>query len=244
MLGCPRRILSKVPVGTIELAQFAAQSTTFEAFAAYDLGTRHLDGTDGPERLTAVSADREFFSVLGVEPAAGRTFRPDDPQDVVVISGRLWQRRFNNDPSIVGQKVTLDGRPYTVIGVMPERFQFPYNSASLMNGALPESRTDVWVPAPPLPPLPNNVPRRRGRVTGRLKPAVSVDAAAAELRVIAQRVETERYAGTNLRVGVRVRPLSRKSIDPVRRSLWILLGAVCSCWRQRAPTSLTWSWRG
>ena len=214
------------PVGTIELAQFAAQSTTFEAFAAYDLGTRHLDGPDGPERLTAVSADREFFSVLGVEPVAGRTFRPDDPQDVVVISGRLWQRRFNNDPSIIGQKVTLDGRPFTLIGVMPERFQFPYNSASLMNGAMPESRTDVWVPAPPLPPLPNNVPRRRGRVTGRLKPGVSVDAAAAELRVIAQRVEAERYAGTSLRVGVRVRPLTEEVVDPVRRSLWILLGAV------------------
>ena len=108
------------PVGTIELAQYAAQSTTFDGFAAYDLGTRHLDGPDGPERLTAVSADREFFSLLGVEPVAGRTFRPDDPLDVVVISGRLWQRRFNSDPALVGRKVTLDGRPFTVIGVMPD----------------------------------------------------------------------------------------------------------------------------
>jgi predicted permease len=214
------------PVGTIELAQFAAQSKTFQGFAAYDLGTRHLDGPDGPERLTAVSADRAFFSVLGVEPVAGRTFRPDDPPDVVVISGRLWQRRFNNDLSVVGGNVTLDGRPFTVIGVMPAQFQFPYNAASLMNGALPESRTDVWVPAPSLAPLPNNVPRRRGRVTGRLKPGVSVEAAAAELRVIAQRVETELYAGTNTRVGVRVRPLSEEVIDPMRRSLWILFGAV------------------
>lgn len=214
------------PVGTIELAQFAAQSTTFAGFAAYDLGTRHLDGPDGPERLLAVSADREFFSVLGVAPAAGRTFHADDPQDVVVISGRLWQRRFNADPAIVGQKVTLDGRPFTIIGVMPARFQFPYNAASLMDGAMPESRTDVWVPAPALGPLANNVPRRRGRVTGRLKPGVSVDAAAAELRVIARRVEAERYAGTDLRVGVRVRPLSEEVIDPMRRSLWMLLGAV------------------
>jgi predicted permease len=214
------------PVGTIELAQFAAQSTAFEGFAAYDLGTRHLDGPDGPERLTAVSADRAFFSVLGVEPVAGRTFRPDDPQDVVVISGRLWQRRFNNDLSVVGGNVTLDGRPFTVIGVMPAQFQFPYNAASLMSGALPESRTDVWVPATSLAPLPNNVPRRRGRVTGRLKPGVSVEAAAAELRVIAQRVETELYAGMNTRVGVRVRPLSEEVIDPMRRSLWILFGAV------------------
>ena len=214
------------PVGTIELAQYAAQSTTFDGFAAYDLGTRHLDGPDGSERLTAVSADREFFSVLGVEPVAGRTFRPDDPVDVVVISGRLWQRRFNSDASVVGSKVTLDGRPVTIIGVMPERFQFPYGAASLMDGALPESRTDVWVPSPPLPPLPNNVPRRRARVTGRLKPGVSVDAGWAELRVIAQRVEDEIYAGNGLHVSVRVRPLAEEVIDPVRRSLWILLGAV------------------
>jgi predicted permease len=214
------------PVGTIELAQFAAQSTTFEGFAAYDLSTRHLDGPDGPERLTAVSADRTFFSVLGVEPVAGRAFRPDDPQDVAVISGGLWQRRFNSDRSVVGQAVTLDGRPFTVIGVMAEHFQFPYNAASLMNGALPESRTDVWVPAPSLASLPNNVPRRRSRVTARIKAGVSVDAAAAELRVIAQRVETEFYAGTATRVGVRVRPLSEEVIEPMRRSLWILLGAV------------------
>jgi predicted permease len=214
------------PVGTLELAQFAAQGTTFEAFAAYDLGTRHLDGRDGPERLTAISADREFFAVLGVQPIAGRTFRPDDPMDVVVISGRLWQRRFDSDPSVVGQKATLDGQPYTVIGVMPERFQFPYNAASMADGALAESRTDVWIPAPPLPPLPNNVPRRRGRVTARLKPGVPVDVAEAELRVIAQRVELERYAGTSLRVGVRVRPLSEEVIDPIRRPLWILFGGA------------------
>ena len=214
------------PVGTIELAQYAAQSTTFAGFAAYDLGTRHLDGPDGAERLTAISADRTFFSLLGVEPVAGRTFRIDDPLDVVVISGRLWQRRFNRDPALVGRRVTLDDRPSTVIGVMPDSFQFPYNAASLLDGALPESRTDVWVPAPPLLPLPNNVPRRRARVTARLKPGVSLDAASAELRVIAQRVEADLYAGNGLRVGVRVRPLVEEVIDPMRRSLWILLGAV------------------
>jgi len=225
-IGRPAPDAVNGPVGTIELAEYAAQSTTFEGFAAYDLSTTHLDGPDGPERLTAISADREFFSVLGVAPVAGRTFRPDDPLDVVVISGRLWQRRFERDLALVGGKVTLDGRPFTVIGVMPETFQFPYSAASLMDGALPESRTDVWVPSPPLPPLPNNVPRRRARVTGRLKPGVSVEAATAELRVIAQRVEDERYAGTGRRVGVRVRPLAEEVVEPVRGSLWILLGAV------------------
>ena len=213
------------PVGTTELAQYAAQNTTFVGFAAYDLGTRHLDGPDGPERLTAISADREFFALLGVDPVVGRTFLPDDPLDVVVISGRLWQRRFSRDPALVGRKVTLDGRPFTVIGVMPEAFQFPYRAASLMDGALPESRIEVWVPAPPLSPLPNNVPRRRGRVTARMKPGVSLAAATAELRVIAQRVEAQ-YAGRSIQVGVRVTPLAEEVIEPVRRALWTLLGAV------------------
>jgi predicted permease len=214
------------PVGTIELGQYAAQSTTFVGFAAYDLGTRHLDGSDGPERLTAISADRNFFALLGVDPVVGRTFLPHDPLDVVVISGRLWQRRFDRDPSLVGRKVTLDGRPFTVIGVMPDAFQFPYNAASLMDGALPESRTDVWVPSPVLAALPNNVPRRRARVTARMKTGVSFDAAAADLRVIAQRVESQQYSGRDVRVGVRVTRLADEVIAPIQRSLWILLGAV------------------
>ena len=214
------------PVGTIELAQYAAQNTTFVGFAAYDLGTRHLDGPDGPERLTAISADREFFSLLGVDPVVGRTFLRDDPNDVVVISGRLWQRRFGRDPSLVGRKVTLDERPFTVIGVMPDAFQFPYGAASLLDGAFRESRTDVWVPAQALTALPNNVPRRRARVTARMKPGVSLDAAAAELRVIAQRVESQQYAGRGVQVGVRVTRLADEVIAPIQRSLWILLGAV------------------
>ena len=226
-IGLPEPDPVTGPVGTTELAQYVAQNTTFVGFAAYDLGTRHLDGPDGPERLTAISADREFFAVLGVDPVVGRTFLPDDPLDVVVISGRLWQRRFERDPSIVGRKVSLDGRPFTVIGVMPEAFQFPYAAASLMNGALPESRTDVWVPAAPLTPFPNNMPpRRRARVTARMKPGVSLDAAAAELRVIAQRVEAQDYAGRGIQVGVRVTRLADEVIAPVQRSLWMLLGAV------------------
>jgi putative ABC transport system permease protein len=226
-IGLPEPDPVTGPVGTTELAQYVAQNTTFVGFAAYDLGTQHLDGPDGPERLTAISADREFFAVLGVDPVVGRTFLPDDPLDVVVISGRLWKRWFESDPSIVGRKVSLDGRPFTVIGVMPEAFQFPYAAASLMNGALPESRTDVWVPAAPLTPFPNNMPpRRRARVTARMKPGVSLDAAAAELRVIAQRVEAQDYAGRGIQVGVRVTRLADEVIAPVQRSLWMLLGAV------------------
>jgi putative ABC transport system permease protein len=213
------------PVGAFELTEFESQTTMFDGFTAYDLSTRHLDGPAGPERLTAISADRDFFSTLGVRPQAGRTFEPDDPLDVVVLSGPLWDRRFSRDPAIVGRSITLDGRPFTVIGVMPDAFQFPYSAASLLDAALPESRTDIWVPTQ----IPVNVPRglaRRERVTARLKPGVSLEAASAELRVIAARVEADFYRGTRARVGVRVVPLASEVIEPIRQSLWTLFAAV------------------
>lgn len=213
------------PVGVFALTAFESQSTTFDGFTAYDLSTKHLDGPAGPERLTAISADLDFFSLLGVQPQAGRTFQAGDPANVVVLSGPLWERRYARDPAIVGRSITLDGRPYTVIGVMPNAFQFPYRAASLLDAALPESRTDIWVPTQ----IPSNVPpalARRERVTARLKPGVSLDAASAELRVIASRVEADNYRGTKTRVGVRVVPLAAEVIEPIGQSLWTLFAAV------------------
>ena len=213
------------PVGVRELAEFESHASTFDGFTAYDLTTKHLDGPAGPERLTAISADLDFFSLLGVRPAAGRTFAPDDPVDVVVISGPLWERRFAKDPAIVGRSVTLDGRRFTVIGVMPDSFQYPYSAASLLDAALPESRTDIWVPTQ----VPTNVPpglARRERVTARLKMGVSLEAASAELRVIASRVEADIYRGTRARIGVRVVPVAAEVIEPIQQSLWTLFVAV------------------
>ena len=213
------------PVGVFALTAFESQSTAFEGFTAYDLSTRHLEGPAGPERLTAISADLDFFSLLGVRPQAGRTFQADDPANVVVLSGPLWERLYARDPAVVGRSITLDGRPYIVIGVMPNAFQFPYRAASLLDAALTESRTDIWVPSQ----LPANVPpglARRERVTARLKPGVSLDAASAELRVIASRVEADNYRGTRARVGARVVPLAAEVIEPIRQSLWTLFAAV------------------
>lgn len=217
------------PVASAELEEYATQSTSFTGFAAYAVNTQHLQGPAGLERLNAVVADLGFFSLLGVEPVAGRTFRPDDPLEVAVISARLWENRFDRDPSLPGKTVTFNGRTVTVIGVMPETFQFPYAAASLMPGAMSESRTDIWVPLEPLRasglgPLET---LRRGRVSviARLKPQVSHEVAGAELRVIAQRVE-EQYRGTNVRVGVRLVPLADVVLGPVRQSLWMLLAAV------------------
>ena len=122
------------PVGSMELEAFGKESTTVEAFAGFALTTRHLEGPSGVERLTAVWADGAFFSILGVEALAGRTFRADDPPEVAVISASLWRRRFDGDPSLPGKSIALDGRPFTVLGVMPDSFQFPYRAASGIGG--------------------------------------------------------------------------------------------------------------
>jgi putative ABC transport system permease protein len=215
------------PITSQELEAYSRTSATLDLSAGYATTMRLLQTPSGVERLTAVQADLEFFQVLGAGAVAGRTFRADDNLDVAVISYGLWERRFNKDAALPGSSINLDGRPVTVLGVMPGEFQFPYAAASLLPGALFESRTDVWVPLPPLRRGADGQMPRRGRVNviSRLKPGVTVEQAAAELRVIAARVE-EQYRGTAIRVGVRVVPVAEVVLGSVRRSLWLLFAAV------------------
>ena len=117
------------------------------------------------ERITTVVSDRSLFEVLGAQPIAGRAFRPDD-QLVAVISEPLWRSRFAGDPNVMGRSVTLDDRSFTVVGVMPEAFQFPYGAASVLRSAMTESRVDVWIAE--YRPLRG----RLSRLIARLKPGV------------------------------------------------------------------------
>jgi predicted permease len=212
------------PVGPQELDAFVRGSTLVESFAAYSLTTAHLSGRSGVERLTAVSSDLSLFSVLEAPAALGRIFRADDGLDVAVISTALWQRRFGSDPNLPGSTVTLNGRPFTIVGVMPEAFQFPYRAGSMMPGALPETRTDVWIPLPPLQESPTALRRGRMSVIARLKPGVTVEAASGELRVIAGQVEQQ--LASQARIGVRLQALDDVVVGSIRRSLWILFAAV------------------
>jgi len=216
-----------------DLEEFRKQSTTFETLAGYGLTTRHVLGSSGAERLNAVISDHHFFTLLGVQPIAGRTFRVDDTEPLVVISERMWTRRFTRDPSVVSSTIALEGnrfdptvqrtiidrRAHTIVGVMPAAFQFPYGAGSVYAAALPEGPTDIW--------LLDNTPRRlgRARVTGRLKPGVTIADAAAELSLIEQRLDVSMpspYRPT----GVRLVALADDVLGEIRGSLWILFGAV------------------
>ena len=213
------------PVHPADLEAFVTASRSFSSFSAYSMTTQHLEGPSGTQQLAAASVDGNLFATLDVQPALGRTFSADDPRNVVVISRRLWQEYFGGDPSLPGRAVRLDGQIFTIIGVMPGAFQFPYSAASVLPGALPESRTDLWVPMEPLRAL-GSPDLRRGRstVVARLKPGVTVEEGAAELRLIGARVE----AGTSPRrlVGVRIEPLREVVIGRVAGSLWMLFAAV------------------
>jgi predicted permease len=152
---------------------------SYDGFAAYRTQSYELAGTTTPQRLVGARVSYDLFSILGVEPATGRGFTATEDQQVVrvaVLSDGLWSRAFGRDPAAVGRSIQLDGRPYTVIGIMPRQFVFPPRGADL-NG----EPAEVFVPMSYLPF------ERQGygmfynsTVIARLKPGVTVEQARAE----------------------------------------------------------------
>jgi putative ABC transport system permease protein len=198
-----------------DLEDWRKQSSSFESFIAYNSRGKNLEGIAGPERILTIGAERGLFRMLGVEARVGRTFRDDDPLQVAVIGAGLWKRRFGGDPSVIGRKIRLDGEDFTVIGVMPEGFQFPYRAAN----------TELWLPEEPPAQSAQRLYRRSDFVAGRLKRGVTLAAARNELSIIAKRLERQ-YPDTNAGRGVRITPLSEMIVGGARTSLLLLLGAA------------------
>jgi predicted permease len=157
-------------------------------YGGYGVGDSKLTGTGDPERLTSVPVTQNFFSVLGVQPAIGRSFTVGECQGrseappAVVLSHGFWQRRFASDAGIVGSKLTLNGAPVTVVGVLPASFDF----ASVF---APGASIDLFIPWP----LTDQTNRRGNttKVVGRLKPGATVQGAQAELTLLAKQLESE-----------------------------------------------------
>jgi putative ABC transport system permease protein len=107
-----------------------AQATVFERVASYHGSDYILTGRGEPARIQGLVATTDLFPLLGVQPLLGRTFLPEEDKGsengrVAILSEQLFRKRFNSDPSILNQAITLDGRPFTVVGVMPASFEFP-----------------------------------------------------------------------------------------------------------------------
>jgi hypothetical protein len=154
----------------------------------------------------------------------GRTFLPEEDKPsttgrVVILSQALFQKRFNSDPSILDQPITLAGRPFTVVGVMPATFEFPIQNDPV----------DLWTTIAGDAEGKSPVTGQRGahflRVIGRLKPGVAEEQAQAEVKAIAARLE-QQYPDQNTNKSLRVESALSAMVGDVRPALFILLGAV------------------
>jgi predicted permease len=201
-----------------------AQSRSFAEMAICGRGNPVLlTGLAEPERVMGEYLSADLFPLLGVKPALGRTFTPDDEQRrerVVVLSHGLWQRRFGGSPDIVGRTVEINGQNTQVIGVMPAGFFFPVNE------------TQLWEPVTSARYWERNLAERftdNWRVIGRLKSNVALRQAQTEMNVIGQRL-AQAYPNVDedfVGFGVNVVPmLDQITGKNLQLGLWILLGAV------------------
>jgi putative ABC transport system permease protein len=194
-----------------------SQNHVFEDMAAVADASLNLTGAGDPERLEGSAANASLFSLLGVAPQVGRVFTPEEDQPganrVVILSNRLWARRFGADPAVVGKQITLNGQPATVVGVMPSQFQFPSQDVEL------------WVPIAFTPQQAAGRGRHYLQVVARLKQGVTLPQAQAEMNTIATRLQ-QQYPQSNTDLGAVVVPLHEQVVGDIRPALLILLGAV------------------
>jgi putative ABC transport system permease protein len=198
------------------LADYRAGATRMESMAGYVASVRVEEGSS-PERVRFVQAERSLFQVLGVPPAAGRTFRADDPLDVLVVGADLARRRFGSETAALGRTVTLEGERLTIVGVMPDSFQFPFST----DGPLGAGRAEMWRPLNP----PANPRGAMDNVIGRMRADATIGAARDELNAIARRLAAQ-FPDTNAGFGVAVTPLDESIAGRARPRLLVLLGAV------------------
>ncbi len=179
------------PVSAFDFIAWREQSRSFEDMAASEGGDFALTGGGEPERLTGMGVSANYFDVLGVSPALGRTFLSHENQSgrnlVVILSHGLWQRRFASNPQVVGEVVHLNGEGYTVVGVMSSSYRLGVYSS-------PELWTPLVFPAESL--LPAARGNRSLEVMARLKSGASVETASAEIVALAQRSE-QAHPGTS-----------------------------------------------
>ena len=208
----------------IRYKQLKAHAQSFSDLGAFGLPQNMMLATSSQsEQVTAARVSANALRLLGVRPLLGRGFR--DEEDVTggspvgIISAELWRTRFSSAPDVIGKAGVLDSQPYTIIGVMPTGFEFPF------------AGIDIWLARPAewtgVPPQSWD---RTASLTGfaRLRPGVTLQQAAVELAVLNDQYVATNRALPDAKAGatIRVESLADAVVTPVRRMLWILLGAV------------------
>jgi putative ABC transport system permease protein len=194
-------------------------STNFEDLAAFTDDNINLTANGEPERIPYAQVTASLFSTLGVQPLRGRFFLPDEDKpganNVVLVSERFWQRRYGRDEKILQQSLTLENKPYSIVGVMPNSFRFP-------------GEFDIWLPLA-LDPYKETHSEyfQLVEVVGRLKPDANPANAQTELGLIAQRASQQEQGKERLpSAPVEVTPLHKQLTAGVRSTVLILWGAV------------------
>jgi putative ABC transport system permease protein len=221
--------LERIPCSPPEFLDLQKEFQSGTGLAAFNYQTFNIGGGDVPERISGAVVSPSLFPLLGVESIKGRTFAREEEgighDDVIVISERLWKRRFNADP-LVGKTLLLNGRNYTVIGIMPAKFEFPIPLYGVQGNQFAE-RVDIWKPiAFTSEELKQRGSRSYGLIT-RLRPGVSLTQAQAELdKIISNWVQTykDNYGGGGF--GAKIYALHDQVVGQMRTGLGILLGAV------------------
>jgi putative ABC transport system permease protein len=220
-----RRPGSRSTVAPANLVDYVRANRTFDGLAGYASSSMSLTKAGAPEQLTGEAVTWNVFALLGVSPAIGRPFLPDEDrpgrEHVVILSDSLWRGRFSADPRIVGRAITLNGEPYDVVGVMPPSFQplTQFRSAAPITFFVPAAYPDELLA---------NHGDHEINVVGRLKSGVTLEQAQADLQTISLDL-AKRFPDTNAAEGMvraRIAPLNDDIVRNVRTSLLLMLGAV------------------
>jgi putative ABC transport system permease protein len=206
------------PFAGPDFLDWRAQNKTFQDMALFGWsGDMNLSGEGRPDHVLAVPTQANFFGLLGVQPILGRTWLPGEDRtgkdQVAVLSYGLWREHFAGDPGVLGRSIALNSRKYTIVGVMPASFRYPF-------------QTQMWIP---LDMDFKSWMGQRGshwaNAIGRLKPGVSLQAARADLKLISGRLE-KAYPDSNDKVGSAAVALHNDLVRNSRSSLLMMLSAV------------------
>jgi len=208
-------------VSATDVADYRSQSTSFEDLTTYGNWSAGFTGGGEPERVNGMQVGDGYFEIMRATPLVGRVFSAEDQIDgrdsVIVLGYSLWQRRFGGDPNVVGREITVSGRPYTVVGVMPRSF-------APLPPTLVDYRAEFYRP---VAEKYDNEERssRHLRTIGRLRPGVSLEQAQSEMNTITARLELE-HPTTDANYAIRLVTLAEDTVGGLRPSLLMLLGAV------------------
>jgi putative ABC transport system permease protein len=202
--------------------EWKSESRSFSNLALYkDWPQYNLsDGGSLPENVRATICSWDLFSTLGVQPRIGRSFTPEDDQHsadgTVILSWSLWKRRFGGDSSVIGRKINLDAKPYTVIGVMPRWFTFP------------EQKVQIFLPVyhERTPEEMAKIGNHEFKVIGRLKPGVTREQAVQEISAIVHRIHEAHLDLSSVSSGAGMRSLIDELVGDLKPALYMLLAAT------------------